>query len=150
MGNAEKRKKRSKAKAKMLRVMRKIPYRFGEYGHYGNHKTHEDNEEEFLTEKIRPSESIIALVESLEPFDMDREFYSVPMIKSSVMKSDPDKSDEEKAKIVACMYMHYLNFGLTGDFKMEYFDSDIMAADLLKNPSFLEQLNKDGVLFIGS
>ena len=64
------------------------------------------------------------------------------------MKSDPDKSDEEKAKIVACMYMHYLNFGLTGDFKMEYFDSDIMAANLLKNPSFLEQLNKDGVLFI--
>lgn len=148
MGNAEKRKKRSKAKAKMLRIMRKIPYRFGEYGHYNTH--FEDNEEEFLAEKIRPSKSIITLVESLEPFDMNREYYSVPMIKSSVMKSDPDKSDEEKAKIVACMYMHYLNFGLTGDFKMEYFDSDIMAANLLKNPYFLEQLNKDGVLLINS
>jgi hypothetical protein len=151
MGNTEKRKKRSKAKAKMLRIMRKIPYRFGEYGHYGNHDTnivHPDND--FLAEKIRPSESIIALVESLDPFDMEREYYSVPMIKSSVMKTNPDESDEEKARIVACMYMHYLNFGLTGDFKMEFFDSDIMAADLLKKPDFLEELNKDGVLYIGS
>ena len=52
---------------------------------------------------------------------------NTPDLENKLFESDCDD---------ALICMHYFNFGITGDFKMEYFNSDIMTADLLKNLLF--------------